>query len=140
MACCLATERGIEVCAPAHDPVMVCAPVERLEHDIEGIPEKIRNRQEHSIKVPMRWYEKPASPIPAGRCTVLVALHLLHLHWRSRGEPFKLPNGTLRYDGISHDSKTRALKDLEQRGLITVEWRERKSPIIHVHLTRRCVS
>ena len=37
LACCLATERGIEVCAPVHDAVMVCGPVERLEHDIEGM-------------------------------------------------------------------------------------------------------
>jgi hypothetical protein len=34
MACCLATERGIEVCAPIHDAVIICAPLERLEEDI----------------------------------------------------------------------------------------------------------
>jgi DNA polymerase I len=27
LACCLATERGIEVCAPVHDAVLVCAPL-----------------------------------------------------------------------------------------------------------------
>jgi len=113
------------------DPVAIKVP---------RVPEKIRKRQEQFIKVPMWWYEKLTNPLPATRCTIALALHVLYLNWRSRGEPFKLPNGTLQYDGISHDSKTRALKDLEQRGLITVEWRERKSPIIHVHLTHRCVS
>jgi DNA polymerase-1 len=34
LACCLATERGIEVCAPVHDAVLICAPVERLESDV----------------------------------------------------------------------------------------------------------
>ena len=34
VACCLATERGIEVCAPVHDAVLICAPIERLEADI----------------------------------------------------------------------------------------------------------
>jgi DNA polymerase-1 len=34
MACCLATERGIEVCAPVHDAVLICAPLERLEADV----------------------------------------------------------------------------------------------------------
>ncbi len=34
LACCLATERGIEVCAPVHDAVLICAPLERLEADI----------------------------------------------------------------------------------------------------------
>ena len=34
IACCLATERGIEICAPVHDAVLVGAPLERFEHDI----------------------------------------------------------------------------------------------------------
>lgn len=37
LACCLATERGIEVCAPVHDAVLICAPLERLENDIAGM-------------------------------------------------------------------------------------------------------
>jgi hypothetical protein len=32
--CCLGTERGIEVAAPVHDAVMICAPLNHLEHDI----------------------------------------------------------------------------------------------------------
>jgi DNA polymerase I len=31
LACCLATERGIEVCAPVHDAVLICAPLDQLE-------------------------------------------------------------------------------------------------------------
>jgi DNA polymerase-1 len=34
LACCLATERGIEVCAPVHDAVLICAPLDHLERDI----------------------------------------------------------------------------------------------------------
>jgi hypothetical protein len=34
LACCLATERGIEVCAPIHDAVLICAPIDRLDADI----------------------------------------------------------------------------------------------------------
>ena len=34
IACCLATERGVEVCAPVHDAVLICAPLDRLEADI----------------------------------------------------------------------------------------------------------
>ena len=33
VACCLGTERGVEICGPAHDAVLICAPIERLEHD-----------------------------------------------------------------------------------------------------------
>ena len=35
LACCLATERGIEVCAPVHDAVLICAPLDRLDSDVE---------------------------------------------------------------------------------------------------------
>jgi hypothetical protein len=37
VACCLATERGIEVCAPVHDAVLICAPLDQLEKDIAGM-------------------------------------------------------------------------------------------------------
>jgi hypothetical protein len=37
LACCLATERGIEVCAPVHDAMLICAPLERLEDDITSM-------------------------------------------------------------------------------------------------------
>jgi len=34
LACCLATERDIEVCAPVHDAILICAPFDRLEAEI----------------------------------------------------------------------------------------------------------
>jgi DNA polymerase I len=34
LACCLGTEQGIEVCAPVHDAVLICAPLDRLEADV----------------------------------------------------------------------------------------------------------
>ena len=37
IACCLATERGIEVCAPVHDAVLICAPLDRLDVDIAAM-------------------------------------------------------------------------------------------------------
>ena len=37
IACCLATERGIEVCAPIHDALLICAPLDRLDTDIAAM-------------------------------------------------------------------------------------------------------
>jgi DNA polymerase I-like protein with 3'-5' exonuclease and polymerase domains len=37
IACSLATERGIEVCAPVHDAVLICSPIDRLEADVAGM-------------------------------------------------------------------------------------------------------
>ena len=33
IACCLAVERGVEVCAPVHDAVLIAAPVDRINED-----------------------------------------------------------------------------------------------------------
>jgi hypothetical protein len=33
LACCLGIERGVEVCAPVHDALMICAPIDRLDQD-----------------------------------------------------------------------------------------------------------
>jgi hypothetical protein len=97
------------------------------------IPAKIRKRREQFIRMPMVWYEKLAKPKPRSRYTCLVALYLRHLHWKNHGKPFVLANGMLEYDGIDRFNKGRALADLEQRGLITIEHRNKRSPIIHVH-------
>ena len=35
VACCLGIERGVEICAPVHDAVLICAPEERLDADVE---------------------------------------------------------------------------------------------------------
>jgi DNA polymerase I len=37
VACCVATELNIEVCAPVHDAVLICAPLDRIEEDIAGM-------------------------------------------------------------------------------------------------------
>jgi hypothetical protein len=34
LACCLATEAGVEVVAPVHDAVMIVAPLSRIEEDV----------------------------------------------------------------------------------------------------------
>jgi hypothetical protein len=37
LACCLGTERGIELCAPVHDAVLITAPLDRIEADITAM-------------------------------------------------------------------------------------------------------
>jgi DNA polymerase I len=39
LAACLATERGIEVCAPVHDAFLICAPLDRIEADVARMRE-----------------------------------------------------------------------------------------------------
>jgi hypothetical protein len=37
IACCLATERGVQVCAPVHDAVLITAPLDRIEADVAAM-------------------------------------------------------------------------------------------------------
>jgi DNA polymerase-1 len=34
LACCLTTEAGVEVCAPVHDALLICAPLHRLDEQV----------------------------------------------------------------------------------------------------------
>jgi hypothetical protein len=34
IACCLATERGVEVCCPVHDGILICARLDRIDRDV----------------------------------------------------------------------------------------------------------
>ena len=42
LACCFATEQGIEVCAPVHDAVLICAPLDRLDADVARMQDAMR--------------------------------------------------------------------------------------------------
>jgi hypothetical protein len=35
IACCLATERAIRVCAPVHDAILIEAPIEQIDTEVE---------------------------------------------------------------------------------------------------------
>ncbi len=93
------------------------------------VPAKIRKRREKFIMFPMTWLEA-LNGAPAA--TFRVAIYLLYLHWKDDGGPVKLPNGMLKIDGVSRQSKWRALGDLEHRGLITIERRPSRSPLIRL--------
>jgi hypothetical protein len=94
-----------------------------------NVSRKIKKRREQFVMVPWAWLERLNG---ATGQTYRVALCLLHASWKNRGEPFKLANGMLRMDGVSRQSKWRALSDLERRRLIVVERRPNRSPIVRV--------
>ena len=46
-------------------------------------------------------------------------------------QPFRLPNALLKEFGISRKTKMRALAELEARGVIKVQYGDRKAPIVN---------
>jgi DNA polymerase-1 len=42
LACCLATEQGIEVCAPVHDAVLIAAPLDKIDTEVARMQQAMR--------------------------------------------------------------------------------------------------
>lgn len=53
LACCMATEEGIEVCAPVHDAVLISAPLDRLDDDIA----RMRNFMREASRIVLDGFE-----------------------------------------------------------------------------------
>jgi hypothetical protein len=104
--------------------------------DVVLVPsaERAARRKQQFIKVPLAWFDRFG--VINSAATLKVALHLLQLHFRDRGRPARLGNLALRLSGVSRAKKRRALVELERLGLISVERRPRKSPIVTVILER----
>jgi hypothetical protein len=64
--------------------------------------------------------------------TVILWVWLCHKDWQAKHKPFVLPNGRLECLGVGRHSKWRSLNDLEKRGMIAVERRPRRSPLVHI--------
>ena len=89
-----------------------------------------QRRKHQFIKVPMAWADRLGSARYAA--TLKVAHRLLHEHWRGGGRPVQLANVALARSGVSRHQKWRALRELERLGLVRIESRARKSPIVAV--------
>jgi hypothetical protein len=90
-----------------------------------------RRRREQFVQLPWTWIERLKD---ARGCIWYIAVLLLHRNWKSRdGGPIKLTNVVLKFDSVSRRSKWRALVKLEQLGLIAIERRQRKSPLIRIN-------
>jgi hypothetical protein len=93
-----------------------------------SVSRKTRRRREQFVMVPWTWVERLARA--RFTATYRVALHALHEHWRNGGKPFTLSNSAVK--GVERRAKWRALRELEQFGLVTIERRKRKTPLIAV--------
>jgi DNA polymerase I len=175
IACCLATERGVEVCAPVHDAVLIGAPLDRIEADIAAMRAAMAEasrcvldgRQDRalagSLHGPTRphhvaarlWPRTPSRAATGGAgcvnhkfvkfpktwqaclaeqradgSTYRVALYLLDKASFSENVP--LGNAALKRQGVSQRSKWRALQQLRRVGLVAVENRQGRPPLVKV--------
>ena len=100
--------------------------------DIDGgtpTPRRYRKAPNSTfVKVPLWWIEQVARSTRSPQ--VFVAIWLLHLSWKAGSLTFPLPNGRLAEYGVDRQAKRRALTNLEEAGLVTVDRRDRKTLIV----------
>jgi hypothetical protein len=101
----------------------------------EPSPETIRRRQQREKKqklifarIPYALGMKAATDYRNPLLATL--LTLWYLRFTRHKNPVELPNTYLKESGTSRGGKYRALKNLEDAGLIRVEYRENKSPLV----------
>ena len=86
-----------------------------------------KRRRKRFVIFPQLWIERLASARHIA--TYRVALRVLQRNGQTRGKTFPVPNNI---EGVGRWAKSAALSELEQLGLICLERRERKSPIVTV--------
>lgn len=95
-------------------------------------PVKIKTRKpktvDRFVKVPLWWAEQAARATNTPKA--FVWLWLLHLAWKTKSDAFPLPNEQLNRHGVSRYTKRRALRELEEAGLIQVSRAGRKTPVV----------
>jgi len=104
------------------------SPPSRRRRRGQGTAGKVNPKRETFVKVPLWWIERAAHATRAPQAFVCV--WLLHLAWKTKSTTFPVPNGLLEARGIDRRAKYRALAALEAAGMITVDQRDRKTPIV----------
>jgi hypothetical protein len=91
------------------------------------VPAKLKKRREQFALVPMSLWETLND---ASGQTLRLVVYLIHMYWKDEYKPVKLANGMMAINGICRESKRQVLRDLEARGIVTVDRRVKKSPIV----------
>jgi hypothetical protein len=87
-------------------------------------------KREPFVQVPLALAAKAAAG--TNNQKMMVWLWLRHQAWKTRRNVVAAPNGILAKYGISPDVKRAALRQLEAAGLIAIERRPRKTPIVTI--------
>ena len=100
----------------------------RLPEELQALPGPrgtATKQRPRFIRFPYEWAER----LKAARriSTYRVALHLLYRDYKTGGRPVTLSNKAA---GLSGKEKWRGLRELEDAGLVRVERRARRSPIV----------
>ena|SRR6516164_9746313 len=111
------------------------AELERRQTEVKAQSRKPkRNRQDRLFAMlPIEQFQSLAASAKSPLLATIFELDRLVLSSYGRSNTVKLSNHRLRQLGFSHQSKARALRQLESEGLITVTRNGRACPSVTVH-------
>jgi hypothetical protein len=89
----------------------------------------------HFVQVPGLWVEQLCA-IRAHGSTYRVAMHLLHEAWATKTRTVKLTNVALAKNGVGRAGKAVALRELRKAGLVAVEQRPHRNPVVTVRFSK----
>ena len=100
------------------------------------IQESARNEQRERPRRIEPFLQVPHKALVAGSAVLrsskqfLVWLYVFHRVWADKSNTVTVANKILNSWGVRRDQKTQALRLLEEAGLIRVQWREKRSPLV----------
>ena len=92
---------------------------------------QLREKAQSQIKfvtLPYKQTLRVAGQLQNAQLAVLV--ELARLRFKLHQNPVPLPNTALQTAGITRWAKNRALRKLEEAGMVSVSWRGQKSPLV----------
>jgi hypothetical protein len=89
-----------------------------------------RRSQTKFIMLPYKQTLAAVGRLQNAQLAVLV--EIANQIYKTHQNPAPLPNTVLRAAGLSRKTKLRALRQLEEAGLVTVTWRGRKCPLVSI--------
>jgi hypothetical protein len=85
-----------------------------------------RIKRTNAFAIVPLWWAARAVEDAGVPVNFMVCVDLVYRAWKTKGKSFVMPN----LQGVDHKTKARTLRGLERAGLISVEWRRRKSPVV----------
>jgi hypothetical protein len=111
-------------------------PEQQAELGAASKPKPKRRRQDGKfVQFPELWRTQLCT-IRAHGSTYRVAMHLLHEAWRTDNRAVKLTNVALAKVGVGREGKAIALRELRKTGLIAVEQRPSRNPVVTVRFSK----
>jgi hypothetical protein len=117
-------ELNLDEIALTPEQVAQLAPLQKTSHP------KLRLARAKFVQLPYEETLQAAGELQNAQLAVLV--ELAHLRFKTHENPVPLSNNVLRTAGITHWAKNRALRKLEDAGLVRVSWRKQKCPLVTI--------